>query len=68
MPSNVQRLIDAGIVSSDLSESDQEMIDQLTELEVTTLIGVATRLYPNDPMAVKIEDLRSGQLRIFFPL
>jgi len=66
--SNAQRLAEAGIISTEVTGTDLAVIDQLSEQEVTILIGVATRLYSANPAAVKVQDLMSGQFRIMFPL
>jgi hypothetical protein len=66
---NLERFVDAGIIDvKSLSQADRSLISSLSEQEVTTLIAVATRLYPNDPTALGIQDLRTGQLRICLPL
>ena len=66
---NLQKFADAGIIDlKTLSQADRALITSLSEQEVTTLIAVAKRLYPTDPTAVGIQNLRTGQLRICLPL
>jgi hypothetical protein len=66
---NLQRFADAGIIDvKNLSQADRALIVSLSEQEVTTLIGVATRLYPQDPTAAGIQNLLTGQLRLCLPL
>jgi hypothetical protein len=45
-PTNVQQLIDAGVLKADhdLSEADQEQINSLSSAEVNHMIGVGGKL------------------------
>jgi hypothetical protein len=66
---NLRRFADAGIIDvKALSQADRELIVSLSEQEATTLIAVATRLYPEDPAAVGLQNLRTGKLRLCLPL
>lgn len=66
---NLDRLVAAGILEAqNLSQQDRATINDLTPDEVTTLIQIATRAYPDDRTAVQIANLRTGRLRIMFPL
>lgn len=65
----VQRLADAGLVdTAALTPEDRHTIDQLTEAEVSVLIEVATRLYPEARGLVKLTDMDRRRVRICLPL
>lgn len=65
----VQLLEEAGLVqASALSDADREVISQLSDAEVTVLIEVARRLYPDDPGLIKFNPLAGGLARICVPL
>lgn len=70
MPANnVDRLAAEGLVSiSSLSGEDKQVIDSLTDAEVTVLINVAKRLYQSDPTLLKTSNLHGGPIRILVPL
>jgi hypothetical protein len=67
--SKIGRLAEAGLVSTDnLTHDDRGVIDQLTEEEITVLIQVATRLYPDARAMVRLGDLGDGLIRLCVPL
>jgi hypothetical protein len=67
--SNVSMLAAAGLVNAaNLTTEDQAVIAQLSEAEVTTLISIATRLYPDKRTMLKEHDLLEGVIRLFVPL
>ena len=66
---NITRLEDAGLLEpSSLTGADREKIEELTSGEVTLLIQVAKKLYPDDPSVLRTTNLKTGKLRIMFPL
>lgn len=67
--SQIKRLADAGLVDADmLDDEDRAVLEQLTDEEVTVLVQLATRLYPEAPAFVKVGNLRQKRLRICVPL
>jgi hypothetical protein len=69
MADNVDALVNAGLVAAEfLTTEDREILNGLTQQEVATLIELAQRVYPTDPSAAKVGDLRTGRLRICIPL
>jgi len=66
---NMQRLAGAGIIQAEnVTDEQRAVIDELSHNEVTVLIQVAARLYSDDPTAITVANLRTGRLRILFPL
>lgn len=66
---NVQRFAEAGLLDPGrLEPGDRQVIDQLSDEEVTVLIGVARRLYESDPTVVRLADLGHGIVRLCVPL
>jgi hypothetical protein len=66
---NMERLAGAGIIdAANVTAAEREVIDALTHNEVTVLMQVAARLYADDPTALTVANLRTGRLRILFPL
>ena len=69
MQSRVQRLAEAGLLDpAALNQEDRDLIEQLTDAEVTALTQIANRLYPEDRTMVKVTDLGKGRPRIYVPL
>ena len=67
--SQITRLAKAGLLDPDaLDDNDRAVLEQLTEAEVTVLLEIATRLYPEDPSMVKLGNLRHSRMRIYVPL
>jgi hypothetical protein len=61
--------VEAGLIQvSNLDSNDLAVIEQLTDDEVTVLIQVAVRLYPEVRGIVKLGDLQQGELRLCVPL
>jgi hypothetical protein len=52
----------------DLTPEDREVIDQLTDLEVETVIQMASRIYPNERGLVKVGDLGRKSFKVCVPL
>jgi hypothetical protein len=68
-PLPVQRFAEAGMLDADkLSEQERDMINALTESEVTALIGVANRMFGANKGLVKLGSLLTGDLRVCVPL
>jgi hypothetical protein len=66
---NVDQLAQAGLVNpANLSDADREVIAQLSDAEVTTLISIATRLYADNPSMRKEIELKEGKVRLMVPL
>jgi hypothetical protein len=66
---NVTRLAQAGLLEpANLSAEDIALIDTLTNQEVSMVIQIAQKTYGSDAQMVKSADLRTGLLRICFPL
>jgi hypothetical protein len=67
--SQIKRLADAGLVDPDkLEHEDRALLEQLTEEEVTVLLQIVTRLYPEARSIVKVGDLHRGLMRLCVPL
>jgi hypothetical protein len=67
--SNVTKLAQAGLVTvANLSDQDLAVINELSDAEVTTLISIAQRLYPDNPSLMKEVDLAAGEIRLMVPL
>lgn len=67
--SQIKRLAESGLVDPDaLDDNDRNLLEQLTEQEVTLLIQIATRFYPGATSLVKVADLRERLIRICVPL
>jgi hypothetical protein len=67
--SQMKRLADAGLVNPDaLEDEDRDLLEQLTGDEVTVLIQIVTRLYPEARSMVKVGDLSRSLMRICVPL
>jgi hypothetical protein len=66
---NIHELVNAGIIAAEfLTAEDRALLDGLSNQEVRTIIELAKRVYPQDPSATKVADLRTGRLRICIPL
>lgn len=66
---NIERLVAAGlVVEAALDLEDRATIAKLTDADVTQLIDLSRRLYPDDPSMMKLRTHSSGQARLFFPL
>jgi hypothetical protein len=69
MQSRVQRLAEAGLLdAAALDQEDRDLIEQLTDAEVTALTQIANRLYPEDRAMIKVTDLGKRRPRICVPL
>lgn len=67
--SQIERLANAGLLDPDtLEHEDRALLEQLTEEEVTVLLQIVTRLYPEARSMVKLGDLGHSRMRIFVPL
>jgi hypothetical protein len=67
--SQINRLADAGLLNRDaLADEDRALLEQLTEEEVTVLLQIVTRLYPEARSLVKVGDLGRSLMRICVPL
>jgi hypothetical protein len=66
---NVTRLVQASLVDpANLTEDDLAVIGQLTTQEIEMMIQIAQRAYGPGAEMIKSVDLRTGRLRICFPL
>jgi hypothetical protein len=64
-----KRLAEAGLVNPDaLDDQDRALLEQLTDEEVTVLVQIVTRLYPESRSLVKIVDLGRNLPRLCVPL
>lgn len=67
--SQFKRLAEAGLVNPDaLDDQDRALLEQLTDEEVTVLVQIVTRLYPEARSLVKIVDLGRNLPRLCVPL
>jgi hypothetical protein len=62
-------LTSAGLINPEhLTHEDENVIDQLSEAEVSTLISIAQRLYASNPWVLKELNLKEGDIRLMVPL
>jgi hypothetical protein len=67
--SQTKRLAQAGLVDPDaLDDKDRALLEQLTESEVTVLLQIVNRLYPEARSMVKVGDLTHKLVRLCVPL
>jgi len=68
-PTPVQRFAEAGMLDpATLSEPDTQLINSLSEQEVTAFIGAAQRLFDDQKEIIKLGSLTSGNVRFMVPL
>jgi hypothetical protein len=66
---NIAMLTSAGLINPEhLTRQDENVIDQLSEAEVSTLISIAQRLYAGNPSILKELNLKEGFIRLMVPL